>query len=100
MKEPKQKKSAKQANEKPTKAAKSAKGAKGAAPGKKTRSKIGFSDTDVRYIRTRTAQRGKEAVPGKAFDIAQSAMAEKFKTTTRTIWSIATKKTYADVKDA
>lgn len=99
MKEPTKQKPAKQANEKPTKPAKSAKSAKSAAPGKKTRSKIGFSESDVRYIRARTAQRGKEAVPGKAFDIAQSAMAEKFKTTTRTIWSIATKKTYADVKD-
>lgn len=110
------KKAAKKATAKkpaPKKAKKAAgtKAAKKAAAPKKARApkagakgghqeKVNFSESDVRYIRARCFLRERgEKKPGEANDLSQKALAEKFGCSTRTIYAVATKRTYTEVPD-
>lgn len=98
------KKVAKEAKPKKAKAAKVAKAPKakvakepkGEKKGPGGGSKLNLSAEDVEYIRTRAFLRERgEKVPGVSNDILQGDLATKFKCTKRSIYNIATNRSYA-----
>lgn len=101
---PAAKKVAKEAKPKKAKAAKTvkapkakvAKEPKGEKKGPGGGSKLNLSAEDVEYIRTRAFLRERGAkVPGVSNDIPQGDLATKFKCTKRSIYNVATNRSYA-----
>lgn len=93
---PKKAKAAKVAKAPKAPKAKVAKEPKGEKKGPGGGSKLNLSAEDVEYIRTRAFLRERgEKVPGVSNDLSQGELATKFKCTKRSIYNVATNRSYA-----